>query len=80
MGDLTCERFAELVGDQVEGILPSAERAAFDAHLRTCAHCRDLLDGYVRVAGVVRRATDVAMPLGARARLRRLLSHLWHRS
>jgi anti-sigma factor RsiW len=80
MGDLTCERFAELVGDHVEGILPPGERAAFDAHLRTCHRCRDLLDGYVRVAGVVRRATDVRMPLGARARLRRLLSHLWHRS
>ncbi len=70
----------ELVGDHVEGILPIAERAAFDAHLRACARCRDLLDGYVRVGGVVRRATDVPMPLGARARLRRLLSHLWHRS
>jgi predicted anti-sigma-YlaC factor YlaD len=80
MGNLSCERFTELVGDHVEGVLPSGERAAVEAHLRSCPRCRDLLDGYARVAGVVQRATDVRMPLGARARLRRLLSHLWHRS
>lgn len=80
MGDLSCERFTELVGDHVEGVLPPGERAAVDAHLRSCSRCRDLLDGYGRVTGLVQRATDVRMPLGARARMRRLLSHLWRNS
>jgi anti-sigma factor RsiW len=79
MGDLSCERFTELVGDHVEGVLSADERCAMEAHLLACPRCRELLEQYTRVGDVVRGATDVRMPLGARARLRRVLSRVWHR-
>jgi hypothetical protein len=74
MRELSCPRFIDRLGDYVEGILPPAEVASMDAHRAGCASCRDLLAEYRRVPGVVRRATDVGMPTGARARLHRLLS------
>jgi anti-sigma factor RsiW len=79
MEDLSCARFTELVGDHVEGVLSTDLRSAMEAHLLGCSRCRALLDEYIGVAEVVRRATDVQMPLGARARLRRVLARLWHR-
>lgn len=79
MDDLSCTRLTELVGDYVEGLLSSEVRSAMDAHLRCCPPCRALLDEYVGVVDVLRRATDVRMPLGARARLSRVLARLWHR-
>jgi len=77
MGDLSCERFTDLLGDYVEGVLRSDDRPAMDAHLLDCAQCSELLADYERLPGLVRRATHVAMPAGAKARLRRLLSRAW---
>ena len=77
MGDLSCERFADLLGDYVEGVLPAEQRPAMEAHLGACSRCSDLLADYRRIPEVVRRATDVAMPSGAKARLRHLLSRVW---
>jgi predicted anti-sigma-YlaC factor YlaD len=77
-GHLSCARFTELVGEHVEGALSVEMRSAMGAHLGGCSRCRALLDEYARVGEVVRRATDVRMPLGARARLSRALARLWH--
>ncbi len=77
MEDISCARFTELVGDLVEGSLPADVRSAMEAHLLACPRCRTLRGEYVGVADVVRNATDVRMPLGARARLRRVLARLW---
>jgi hypothetical protein len=77
MGDLSCQRFTDLLGEHVEGALGSDEEAAMAAHALTCSRCSELRADYERLPGVVRRATDAAMPPGAKARLRRLLSRAW---
>jgi anti-sigma factor RsiW len=42
-GPLTCKALVELVTDYVEGALPPADVARFDAHLAGCPHCRAYL-------------------------------------
>jgi predicted anti-sigma-YlaC factor YlaD len=42
--DLTCQELVELVTDYLEGALPPAEVARFDAHLVGCSHCRVYLE------------------------------------
>jgi anti-sigma factor RsiW len=42
--DLTCQEFVELVTEYVEGSLPPAERARFEAHLADCDYCVDYLE------------------------------------
>jgi len=77
MDPLTCEDFATLLGDYVEDLLPSERRVAADEHARTCKPCRELFEQYRGTPALVRRVTRVEMPLGAQARLRRLLSRIW---
>jgi anti-sigma factor RsiW len=42
--DLTCQELVELVTDYLEGALPPADRARFEAHLADCPGC----DAYLR--------------------------------
>lgn len=42
--DLTCQQFVELVTEYLEGSLPAADRARFDAHLLDCDDCPIYLD------------------------------------
>ena len=37
--DLTCQELVELVTDYLEGALPQAERARFEAHVAACEGC-----------------------------------------
>lgn len=46
MTDLTCREVIEFLGDYRSGDLPAGTRAAFDAHLTNCRHCRDYLRTY----------------------------------
>jgi anti-sigma factor RsiW len=39
--DLACKELVEIITDYLEGTLPERERARFDAHLMTCAPCRE---------------------------------------
>ena len=41
---LTCQELVELVTDYLEGALPAAERARFEAHLATCDGCDAYLE------------------------------------
>ena len=41
---MTCQQCNEWLGDAVDGTLDTARQAAVDAHCRTCAACRELLD------------------------------------
>jgi hypothetical protein len=79
MGELTCQKFADLVGDYVERRLKAEQALAMDGHRLACQECRDLLTDYRRIPEILRRATDVKLPAGAQARLRRLLAHAWRR-
>jgi anti-sigma factor RsiW len=42
--ELTCRELVELVTDYLEGAMPAAERARFEAHLAGCAGCGRYLD------------------------------------
>jgi anti-sigma factor RsiW len=39
--DLACKELVEIITDYLQGTLPERERARFDAHLMTCAPCRE---------------------------------------
>ena len=41
--ELTCQQLVELVTDYLEGALPPAERARFEAHLGECEGCENYL-------------------------------------
>jgi hypothetical protein len=79
MGALSCERSVDLFGEYVEGVLAPEALAQLEAHVAACAGCTRMLDEYRRVPDLARRATEVAMPAAAGARLRRLLARSWRR-
>jgi anti-sigma factor RsiW len=41
---MTCQELVELVTDYLDGALPDAERARFDAHLAECPGCDRYLE------------------------------------
>jgi len=41
---LSCQELVELVTDYLDGALPPAERARFDAHIAGCDGCRAYLE------------------------------------
>ncbi len=41
--ELTCQELVELVTDYLEGALPPADRARFEAHLSDCEGCANYL-------------------------------------
>jgi anti-sigma factor RsiW len=42
--ELSCQELVELVTDYVEGALPAADRARFEAHLPDCDGCTAYLE------------------------------------
>jgi anti-sigma factor RsiW len=70
---VTCEQCSKALADYLEGLLPAAERAAFEAHLAACNSCRQLVRELRALPGLVRRATHASLPAGARQRLVRRL-------
>lgn len=42
-GTVHCEQWEEMLADALDGALPAADRAAFDAHASTCPACAELL-------------------------------------
>jgi anti-sigma factor RsiW len=41
---LSCQELVELVTDYLDGVLPPAERARFEAHIADCDGCRAFLE------------------------------------
>lgn len=61
MDELTCREVIGFLDDYHGGALASDRRAAFDAHLQQCRHCRDYLRTYVDTIAMGRAAlTDAA--------------------
>jgi len=52
------DRWTEQLSEYLDGTLPNAERAALDAHLATCAECRETLDELRRVTDRARELDD----------------------
>lgn len=42
--EFSCQELVELVTDYLDGALPQAERARFDAHIAGCDGCRAYLE------------------------------------
>jgi len=66
--DLRCHDIVEVVTDYLEGALPAADHAAFEAHLADCPHCTEYLEQMrtsIRVAGRL-RADELDPALRAR--------------
>jgi anti-sigma factor RsiW len=61
---LTCRELAAFVMDYLDGALPAAERAAFEAHLAECPECVVYLRSY---RDTVRLAKTHGVPDDARA-------------
>jgi anti-sigma factor RsiW len=61
------------VDDYVDGTLPATERAAVDAHLATCAECRELVAGLRSVVAAVSTLKPVEPPRAAWARIERTI-------
>ena len=43
---MMCQEVVEVITDYLEGTLPAAERARFEAHLELCEHCRRYLNQF----------------------------------
>lgn len=43
---MMCQEVVEVITDYLEGTLPVADRARFEAHLKLCPHCRRYLDQF----------------------------------
>jgi hypothetical protein len=67
------------LGDYVERVLAHGQVLGMEAHARRCPGCRTVLDEYLAVVPIARKATDASMPAEARARLRRLVAHATRR-
>jgi anti-sigma factor RsiW len=57
-GDLTCRELVELVTDYLEGGLPPAERARFEAHLADCPGCTTYLEQMRQTIRLLGRLTE----------------------
>jgi anti-sigma factor RsiW len=55
---LVCREFVELVTDYLDGTLPDAERARFEAHLAQCDGCTGYLEDMRRLVGTLAVAPE----------------------
>jgi predicted anti-sigma-YlaC factor YlaD len=52
--EMACQELVEVITEYLEGTLPESDRVRFDAHLTSCASCREYLDqmrALVRLTG-----------------------------
>lgn len=56
--ELTCRELVELVTEYLEGTLPDAVRARFDAHLKECPHCQTYLEQMRQTITVLGRLNE----------------------
>jgi len=52
--ELVCRDLVETVTDYLEGAMPPADRARFEAHLETCPYCVDYVEQLRAIAGGLR--------------------------
>jgi anti-sigma factor RsiW len=63
---LVCQEFVELVTDYLEGKLPEAERARFEAHLAGCDGCTGYLEDMRRLVGTLHETPQPELDPAAR--------------
>jgi anti-sigma factor RsiW len=70
--ELNCQELVELVTDYLEGALPPAECARFEAHLTECDGCTRYLDQMRLTIAAIGRLTEESIEPEARADLLQL--------
>lgn len=70
--ELTCQELVELVTEYLEGSLPAAQRARFEAHLAECPYCRIYLEQMRETIRLLGRLTEETIPPTAKQELLRL--------
>ena len=58
---MTCQQMVELVTDYLEGRLPAAERARFEAHLALCDGCEAYVDQMRALVAELGDTHDIAL-------------------
>ena len=67
--EMGCRELVELVTDYLEGTLPAADRARFEAHLATCRGCRAYLAQMRQTVTALGRLTEQDVAPEAEAEL-----------
>lgn len=67
--DLSCRELVELVTNYLEGALPPAERARFEAHLAGCFKCGNYLEQMRQTIRTLGQLTEDAVAPAAREQL-----------
>lgn len=63
---LDCDELVVLVTDYLEGALPDAERARFDAHLAECPGCGTYVDQFRETLDAIGELCEEDVPAPAR--------------
>jgi anti-sigma factor RsiW len=69
--ELTCQELVELVTDYLEGTLPAADRARFEAHLARCDGCDTYVEQMRQTIRLTRRLSEDSLAPEAREDLLR---------
>jgi len=69
--DLACKELVEIITDYLEGTLPERDRTRFDAHILTCAPCREYVEEMRTMLRLAGRLTVESISPGARDELLR---------
>lgn len=70
--DMACRELVEVVTEYLEGALPAARRASFEAHLTGCPGCREYLEQMRRTVRFLGRLTTESIPPEGQEELLRL--------
>jgi anti-sigma factor (TIGR02949 family) len=67
--ELTCRELVELVTEYLDGAMPPAERARFEAHMADCPGCRAYLEQMRQTIRLLGRLTEESIPAPVREQL-----------
>jgi len=67
--DVTCQELVETVTAYLEGMLPAADRAIFEAHMAACDGCRIYLEQMRRTIAAVGTLSEDSLSTSDRDRL-----------
>jgi anti-sigma factor RsiW len=71
--ELECRQIAELLGDYLDGTLPSHVRELLEFHIDGCAPCVAFVNTYRGTIAATRTLPDAPMPVELKNRLLRVL-------
>ena len=73
--EMSCKELVEIITEYLEGTLPPAERARFEAHLAVCPGCQTYLDQMRQTVRALGRLTEQSIPPQARQELLQVFRH-----